>query len=142
RSFLELILGHKWMLKASCRGSDWRIFFPALGEDTTVAKKICQTCPVIDECLEYAMSNGEKFGCWGGTSERERRRLRKTRKRELPSRPVDASVVARLYQEGMGAPAIAEQIGIGPSRVYELLDEAGVKRRARGANGRNRAERA
>src|SRR6266511_746616 len=41
------------------------------------AKRICQTCVVQVECLEYALANDERFGIWGGMSERERRRLKK-----------------------------------------------------------------
>lgn len=43
----------------------------------------CRACTVRVECLNYALDNGEKFGVWGGTSERERRKLRKIRRREL-----------------------------------------------------------
>jgi WhiB family redox-sensing transcriptional regulator len=48
-----------------------------LGGSTREAKKVCTTCDVRSECLEYALSNDERFGIWGGLSERERRRLKK-----------------------------------------------------------------
>ena len=41
------------------------------------AKKVCLTCDVRDDCLEYALMNDERFGIWGGLSERERRKLKK-----------------------------------------------------------------
>jgi len=47
------------------------------GGSTRDAKRVCESCPVREECLKYAMDNDERFGIWGGLSERERRRLRK-----------------------------------------------------------------
>lgn len=54
------------------------LWFPGRGESTAEAKAICRVCPVRAECLEHAVRNGEKFGIWGGRSERERRRLRRS----------------------------------------------------------------
>ena len=53
--------------------------FPKRGASTREAKSVCAGCEVKDDCLEYALVNGEKFGIWGGLSERERRRLRRQR---------------------------------------------------------------
>jgi WhiB family transcriptional regulator, redox-sensing transcriptional regulator len=53
------------------------IFFPERGGSSKAAKAICARCPVRSECLDYALVSKEPFGIWGGTSERERRRLRK-----------------------------------------------------------------
>ena len=64
----------------ACRGTDPNLFFPDRGESLEPAKRICGECVVRDECLEHALLNGERFGVWGGTSERERRRLRRTRR--------------------------------------------------------------
>ena len=55
------------------------LFFPERGASTREAKSVCAGCEVKDDCLEYALVNGEKFGIWGGLSERERRRLRRQR---------------------------------------------------------------
>lgn len=68
-----------WMQQRACTNvpSEW--FFPGRGEDTARAKAVCADCPVRIECLEYAVRNGEKYGIWGGTSERERRAIRKQR---------------------------------------------------------------
>ena len=52
-------------------------FFPEKGQPTRVAKRICAPCPVRTECLEYALAAGERWGVWGGLSERERRRLKR-----------------------------------------------------------------
>lgn len=69
-----------WRDRARCRGMDPALFHPGRGEDTTEPKRVCAGCPVRDECLAYALANGEKLGVWGGTSERERRRLRRQRR--------------------------------------------------------------
>ncbi|MCL4449452.1 MAG: WhiB family transcriptional regulator [Actinobacteria bacterium] len=55
------------------------LFFPERGASTREAKAVCRGCIVRGECLEYALKNGERFGIWGGTSERERRRIRRAR---------------------------------------------------------------
>jgi WhiB family transcriptional regulator, redox-sensing transcriptional regulator len=60
------------------------IFFPERGSSTKEAKSICAFCPMNQECLDYALMNGEKHGIWGGTSERERRKIRKIRTVEDP----------------------------------------------------------
>ena len=66
-----------WQDRALCAETDPEAFFPEKGGSTREAKKICVQCPVRAECLEYALANDERFGIWGGLSERERRRLRR-----------------------------------------------------------------
>ena len=66
-----------WQEQALCAETDPEAFFPEKGGSTREAKKICTGCEVRSECLEYALSNDERFGIWGGLSERERRRLRR-----------------------------------------------------------------
>lgn len=68
-----------WQVDANCIGVDPDIFFPERGASTKEAKSICAACKAKTDCLNYALDNGEKFGIWGGTSERERRRLRRSR---------------------------------------------------------------
>jgi WhiB family redox-sensing transcriptional regulator len=70
---------NQWKLRGKCREADADIFFPERGASTRKAKAVCRRCPVQEECLEYAVNNGEKFGIWGGLSERERRAIRKKR---------------------------------------------------------------
>lgn len=77
-----------WQDYANCRGSDHSLFFPDRGASTRVAKQICAACQVRVECLEYAVTRGEKFGIWGGLSERERRKIRKQRALESLERAV------------------------------------------------------
>jgi WhiB family redox-sensing transcriptional regulator len=68
-----------WQTDALCAQTDPEAFFPEKGGSTRDAKKICTTCEVKAQCLDYALSNDERFGIWGGLSERERRRLRRAR---------------------------------------------------------------
>lgn len=72
--------GNEWAADSNCLGVDPDLFFPDRGESTKEAKDVCARCIVQSECLEFALENGEKFGIWGGKSERERRRLRKERR--------------------------------------------------------------
>ncbi len=66
-----------WQERALCAQTDPESFFPEKGGSTREAKKICTGCEVRSECLDYALAHDERFGIWGGLSERERRRLKK-----------------------------------------------------------------
>jgi WhiB family redox-sensing transcriptional regulator len=66
-----------WSLGAACRDVDQEVFFLEKGGSTKAAKAICGRCPVRQPCLEYALANDERFGIWGGMTERERRRLKR-----------------------------------------------------------------
>ena len=72
-------LPENWQDDANCLGVDPDLFFPERGASTREAKEVCRGCIVRDQCLEFALQNGEKFGIWGGLSERERRRIRRQR---------------------------------------------------------------
>lgn len=82
---LQLITGfgdstdveEQWQERALCAQTDPEAFFPEKGGSTREAKRICLGCEVRDECLEYALAHDERFGIWGGLSERERRRLKR-----------------------------------------------------------------
>ena len=67
----------QWQDRALCAQTDPEAFFPEKGGSTREAKKICMSCEVRSECLEYALEHDERFGIWGGLSERERRRLKR-----------------------------------------------------------------
>jgi WhiB family transcriptional regulator, redox-sensing transcriptional regulator len=66
-----------WQERALCAQTDPEAFFPEKGGSTREAKKVCLSCEVRTECLEYALEHDERFGIWGGMSERERRKLKK-----------------------------------------------------------------
>jgi WhiB family redox-sensing transcriptional regulator len=81
RQLLKLVDGEdrSWQDHANCLGVDPDLFFPERGASTREAKEVCRGCVVRQDCLEYALVNAEKFGFWGGLSERERRRIRRAR---------------------------------------------------------------
>lgn len=68
-----------WQDSAKCSKADPETFFPGKGGSTKDGKKICASCEVRTQCLEHALATDEKFGIWGGLSERERRELRRKR---------------------------------------------------------------
>ena len=68
-----------WQRLANCLGLDPDVFFPERGASTREAKEVCRGCVVRAACLDFAVANGERFGIWGGLSERERRKVRRAR---------------------------------------------------------------
>jgi WhiB family redox-sensing transcriptional regulator len=72
--------GQTWMLDGLCRGREPSFFFPSDGVGVEHARKVCASCPVKMECLEYALRYRIEHGVWGGASERERRRILRSRR--------------------------------------------------------------
>lgn len=66
-----------WQDAAPCAETDPEAFFPEKGGSAREAKRVCRSCEVRAECLQYALENDERFGIWGGFSERERRRIKR-----------------------------------------------------------------
>jgi WhiB family redox-sensing transcriptional regulator len=78
----------EWVHRAKCRDVDPELFFPVgttgpAAAQIESAKAVCLQCAVRDECLEWALTTGQDAGVWGGTSEEERRSIRRARRREL-----------------------------------------------------------
>ncbi len=81
--FASLVDGDTpWQDRALCQEADPEAFFPEQGASTRPAKRVCMACEVRAECLGYALDRGERFGVWGGMSERERRRLKSQQRQE------------------------------------------------------------
>ncbi len=73
-----------WRDYAACRDTDPELFFPIGNAGPALlqldrAKQVCAGCPVCTSCLEWALASGQEAGVWGGTSEGERRALRRIR---------------------------------------------------------------
>ena len=66
-----------WQERALCAQTDPEAFFPETGGSPREAQRVCLSCDVRSECLDYALGHDERFGIWGGLSERERRRLKR-----------------------------------------------------------------
>ncbi|RZB14732.1 WhiB family transcriptional regulator [Streptomyces sp. F001] len=67
-----------WQAQALCAQTGAEFFFPEPGSSVREAKRICGMCEMRSACLEYALANDERFGVWGGLSEKERLQLRRT----------------------------------------------------------------
>lgn len=95
QDFLADLLGHvpEWQERALCAQTDPEAFFPEKGGSTREAKRICTRCEVKSECLEFALAHDERFGIWGGLSERERRKVKR-----------EAREAARLAAAGVVIP--------------------------------------
>lgn len=70
---IDLDEDEPWRADAICREVDPEIFFPEKGGSTREAKLVCAGCPVRVECLDYALRTDQRFGVFGGLSERQRR---------------------------------------------------------------------
>lgn len=68
-----------WYDDGLCNQTDPEAFFPEKGESTKAAKLVCAACPAQQLCLEWALARQERFGVWGGKSERERRQILRDR---------------------------------------------------------------
>lgn len=72
-----------WQQRAACIGEPPELWFPPSGRgeklDYSEAQRICDRCPVQPECLEHALTHNERYGMWGGHTERQRRRLQRQR---------------------------------------------------------------
>lgn len=85
--------GANWRHRAACLAEDPELFFPvgtlgpAAGQ-AEEAKTVCRRCPVLTECLTWALETGVEYGVWGGQTQEERRSFRRRRARGRTSRPV------------------------------------------------------
>lgn len=110
-----------WQSHGRCRETDPEIFFPEAGVPQLEALRICRGCEVRQQCLDFALENGER-GVWGGTNDADRRRLRRTEHTAhvMPLDPVKAlrdATIRRLTDEGFSAAQIAERVGCTPRTV-------------------------
>lgn len=65
----------EWQDRALCLQGNPEAFYPTEQREVGAAKRVCRSCKVITECLDYALAHNEVYGVWGGLSEAERRRL-------------------------------------------------------------------
>lgn len=71
-----------WQDAGLCAQADPALFYPEQGESAAAARRVCRACPVREQCLAYALETGQEWGVWGGTTERERQRVRAARRRD------------------------------------------------------------
>jgi WhiB family transcriptional regulator, redox-sensing transcriptional regulator len=128
--------GADWRSLSACRDTDPELFFPlsAWGPgqaQIASAKAICASCQVRSDCLQFALRSGQEFGVWGGTSEDERRAMRRAQlvltprpvaepvqrsKRRRAAQPVRLSQPARPATAGSGQHRRAQHDHVGPAR--------------------------
>lgn len=130
--FLNITAPPEWTLDAVCAQVDGDLFFPEKGGSTREAKRVCAGCPVQTECLAYALAHDERFGVWGGVTERERDRMRRdVTGAPAPGRPMRASddprvgTVRRLAATHTD-PEIAVRLGCSARTVLRIRRAAGV----------------
>ncbi len=117
-----------WMADGLCAQTDPELWFPETGGSTAEAKAVCSRCPVRPECLAFALEHRERFGVWGGASERERRRMtRSAGRRAAPVRVLDrrASVVWQLATR-LTDSEIAARLGCCARTVLRIRTAAGI----------------
>lgn len=88
-----------WQEQALCARTDPDAFFPEIGGSTREAKKVCAGCDVRAECLEYALRTDQRFGIWGGLSERQRRKIRRQRDADAPQQTDETTLPCAICQE-------------------------------------------
>lgn len=70
-----------WTDSANCKDMDKSMFFPSTVGGIKLAKRVCSTCPVSAECLQYAVDNELTYGVWGGLGETDREKLARDARR-------------------------------------------------------------
>lgn len=108
RELIAALLGSatetvSWMDDALCAQTDPEAFFPEKGGSTREAKQVCLACPVRAECLDHALDHEERFGIWGGLSERERRALQRAIDGEPDQTPDESDLPAAYHEKGTAA---------------------------------------
>ena len=121
--FLNIIAPPAWMAAGLCAEVDPELFYPEFGAPNQDAKRICAGCEVRAECLAYALAHRERFGVWGGTTERERRRLRRAPVTPAPDRR--AGVIRQLATT-LSDPEIAARLGCSARTVLRVRGAAGI----------------
>lgn len=133
----SLTRAYDWRDDGNCRTADPNVFFPEgrggrVVEQTRQAKKVCARCPVVAECLEWALDTGQPSGVWGGLSEGERNALRQ--KVEEPEQTASArcfSQQAWIEQQlahGATQRLLAEQLGVSRGALRRAIQAFNAER--------------
>ena len=119
----------EWMTGGVCAQVDPELWFPEKGGSTRQAKALCTGCPVQVQCLAYALTHDERFGVWGGASERDRRRMKRTATRPQAAsvRPPDPRTgVIRQLATTLTDPEIAARLGCSSRTVLRIRTAGGI----------------
>jgi len=121
--FLNIIAPPAWTTDALCAQVDPDLFYPETGAPNRDAKQVCAGCNVRAECLAYAIAHRERCGVWGGTTERERRRMRRAPVTPAPDRRTG---VIRQLATTLTDPEIAARLGCSARTVLRIRGAAGI----------------
>ena len=121
--FLNIVASPAWMAAGLCAEVDPELFYPEAGAPNRDAKRVCAGCEVRAECLAYAIAHRERFGVWGGTTERERRRMRRAPVTPAPDRRTG---VIRQLATTLTDPEIAARLGCSARTVLRIRGAAGI----------------
>ena len=137
--FVNIVASPEWMAAGLCRQSDPALFFPESGHGSEDARAVCARCPVRAACLAYALAHRERYGVWGGLSERQRRHLRETggravnrtgtdarRKTRGPRGPDEREGVVRELAATLTDSEIAARLGCHRQTVMSIRAAAGI----------------
>ncbi len=94
----------EWRASGLCQEVDTELFFPEKGGSAREAKRVCAACEVRPQCLEFALEHDERFGIWGGLSERERRRLK--RAAPVAAEPASDGPAVQVPAAATGRPVV------------------------------------
>lgn len=119
----------RWKFEGLCSQTDPEQFFPERGGSVRKAKAVCGACTVQEECLEYALANGEKFGVWGGLSERERRGLRPSQPRPR-HKPAECGTESAYLRHKRNGEEIDEECEEAYQAAYTARNAARAAERA------------
>lgn len=119
-----------WMDQAVCAQTDPDRFFPEKNESAEPAKRVCRTCPVAGECLEFALANREPFGVWGSLSTTERKKLLEPRGRY--ENATLKATVRELNRAGLMDTEIGEQLGVSGGHVTRVRRGLGLPNNSAG----------
>lgn len=96
----------EWWSDAACLTADPELFFPISSagpalKQVAQAKAVCTRCEIQQACLGYALDAGPVQGIWGGTTEAERRRLRRRLRTERANLAREQAVGPALVQRAL-----------------------------------------
>lgn len=132
----SLARAYDWRDDGNCRTADPNVFFPEgrggkVVEQTRRAKKVCARCPVVSECLEWALDTGQPSGVWGGLSEGERNALREAQKPEETASERCFSQQAWIEQQlahGATQRRLAEDLGVSRGSLRRAIQAFDTER--------------
>lgn len=114
-----------WREEALCAQVDPEIFFPEKGQPTRDAKKICDTCGVREQCLQWAMATNQRHGVWGGLTARERSNLARSEDSHVTTRKTEREdTILQLHTASVPPPEIAKRFEITERSVHRIVKKA------------------